>query len=169
MPPYACTGTVIWPGGLGDELWLRVELLHDRFLLIRVLRAGGRPQQSVQREVYAAEVYRAVGAFAPTAPTDQPRHLAEIHAAPQWLWPALWRHGRRQRLQTLQQLVGVNPEVPVIDQHRLVALDPIALQIEPRQVTSFPYAASAGGKFLCSTPSTRQPASFPRSPPFCLW
>ena len=47
-------------------------------------------------------------------------------------------HGRRQRLQTLQQLVGVDPEVPVIDQHRLVALDPIAnrLQIGPQQVTS---------------------------------
>ena len=39
--------------------------------------------------ICAAEVYRAVGEFAPTAPTDRPRHLAEIHAAREWLWPAL--------------------------------------------------------------------------------
>ena len=61
-------------------------------------KAVGRPQQIVQREVDAAEVYRAVSAFALTAPTDQPRHLAEIHAAPhgygrRWCkqWPALRR------------------------------------------------------------------------------
>jgi hypothetical protein len=52
--------------------------------------AVGRNQAIVQREVYAAEVYREVMSRDITSvPTDQPRHLAEIHAAPQWLWPAL--------------------------------------------------------------------------------
>jgi hypothetical protein len=51
--------------------------------------AVGRPQQSVQLEVHAAEVYREVNTNVLTSPTDQPRHLAEIHAAPQWLWSAL--------------------------------------------------------------------------------
>ena len=52
--------------------------------------AIGRNQAIVQREVYAAEVYREVMSRDITSvPTDQPRHLAEIHAAPQWLWPAL--------------------------------------------------------------------------------
>jgi hypothetical protein len=50
-----------------------------------------QPQQSVQWEVHAAEVYREVGTYVLTSPTDQPRHLAEIHVAPQWLWPALVR------------------------------------------------------------------------------
>jgi hypothetical protein len=52
-------------------------------------KAVGRPRQSVEMEVHAAEVYREVGAFAPTSPIGQPRHLAEIHAAREWLWPAL--------------------------------------------------------------------------------
>jgi ParB/RepB/Spo0J family partition protein len=52
--------------------------------------AVGRPRQSVQQEVHAAEVYREVAANAATlVPTDQPRHLAEIHAAPRWFWRAL--------------------------------------------------------------------------------
>jgi hypothetical protein len=52
--------------------------------------AVGRNRAIVQREVYAAEVYREVMSRDITSvPTDQPRHLAEIHAAPQWLWPAL--------------------------------------------------------------------------------
>ena len=53
-------------------------------------KAVGRPQQSVQLEVHAAEVYREVTTYVVTlVPTDRPRHLAEVHAAPQWLWPAL--------------------------------------------------------------------------------
>jgi ParB/RepB/Spo0J family partition protein len=51
--------------------------------------AIGRPRQSVEMEVYAAEVYRAVATRGASAPTDRPRHLAEIHAAPEWLWAAL--------------------------------------------------------------------------------
>ena len=39
--------------------------------------------------ICAAEVYCAVTPFGVTAPTDRPRHLAEIHAAREWLWPAL--------------------------------------------------------------------------------
>jgi hypothetical protein len=44
-------------------------------------KAVGRPHRTVQRGLPAAEVYREVTAFAVTAPTDQPRHLAEIHVA----------------------------------------------------------------------------------------
>ena len=51
--------------------------------------AVGRPRQSVEMEVHAAEVYRAVSTYVLTSPIGQPRHLAEIHAAPQWLWSAL--------------------------------------------------------------------------------
>jgi hypothetical protein len=43
--------------------------------------AVGRPQQSVQREVEAAEVYREVTTYVVTSPTDRPRHLAEVYRA----------------------------------------------------------------------------------------
>jgi protein gp37/ParB-like chromosome segregation protein Spo0J len=50
----------------------------------------GRPRQSVEVEIHAAEVYREVATrVAISVPTDRPRHLAEIHAAPPWLWSAL--------------------------------------------------------------------------------
>jgi ParB-like chromosome segregation protein Spo0J len=53
-------------------------------------KGAGREKQiqSVRREVWAAKVASSsnhvVGSL-----SEQTRHLAEIHAAPEWLWPAL--------------------------------------------------------------------------------
>jgi hypothetical protein len=52
--------------------------------------AIGRPNSSVDIELRAARVAVAVSARVETARlVESHRHLAEIHAAPTWLWPAL--------------------------------------------------------------------------------
>jgi hypothetical protein len=48
----------------------------------------GRPQQSVAREISAARVAEAVPHMGYDL-SERVRHIAEIHAAPGWLWPAL--------------------------------------------------------------------------------
>jgi ParB/RepB/Spo0J family partition protein len=51
--------------------------------------AIGRGRDNVKREIWAAEV-ASVGPHGPTADlAPYYRHLAEIHVAPRWLWPAL--------------------------------------------------------------------------------
>jgi hypothetical protein len=50
----------------------------------------GRTQQIVAREVAAARVWKAYNLGCKQAPIDlSAKALAEIHAAPEWLWPAL--------------------------------------------------------------------------------
>jgi hypothetical protein len=48
----------------------------------------GRARSTVHQEVYAAEVASAVPHMWNEIP-DRTRHLAELHAAPSWLWAAL--------------------------------------------------------------------------------
>ena len=55
----------------------------------------GRAPKTVSQETWAAEVANAVCSCAQTAMSDldtYPRHLAEIHAAPEAAWPALVQH-----------------------------------------------------------------------------
>jgi hypothetical protein len=54
-------------------------------------KSVGRPERSVRNEVHAAEVLDTVpGEFADVGELSARfSQLVEIHAAPQWLWPAL--------------------------------------------------------------------------------
>lgn len=55
--------------------------------------AVGRASQTVALEVQAARVAKEVSTRVETSTiVDKHRHLAEIHAAPSWLWPALVQH-----------------------------------------------------------------------------
>lgn len=51
--------------------------------------AAGKARQSLQHKVYAWRVLSSVPHVGHADIRDQWRNLAEIHAAPEWLWPAL--------------------------------------------------------------------------------
>lgn len=62
--------------------------LHSGMDVKAYAEAVGRARSTVHREVYAADVAQAV----PISGNDLNRYvtqLAELHAAPSWLWPAL--------------------------------------------------------------------------------
>ena len=76
-----------------------IHALHSGVSGSEYARSVGRTQQSVALEIQAAKVYEAtthvVTKVMPHGITDPTsvdwRNLAEIHAAPQWLWTALVR------------------------------------------------------------------------------
>jgi hypothetical protein len=81
----------------------------------------GRPVATVSWETSAAAVYEAVSSHEETAPNVGARHLAEIHAAPRWLWPALVDRLQAENLPVVRlreivaELKGVPEPLSVFD------------------------------------------------------
>ena len=67
-----------------------IHALHSGVSGSEYARSVGRTQQSVALEIQAAKVYEATTHVVTKVQAQLAwRNLAEIHAAPQWLWTAL--------------------------------------------------------------------------------
>ena len=99
----------------------------------------GRPGQTVAREVAAAAVYEAVSHQRETADIPPATHLAEIHAAPRWLWHALVEKLETESLMVVRlrdivsELKGVPEPLLVFDTDR-IAERIVARTMKPSEV-----------------------------------
>ena len=66
-----------------------LHALHSTMGVREYARAVVRGPDQITRERQAAEVMLACANTIDPSAKDVTRHLAEIHAAPAWLWPAL--------------------------------------------------------------------------------
>ncbi len=111
--------------------------------------AIGRSPRVIAREIDAADMATAVGPYGQSAADLQefPRHLAEMHSAPRWLWPALvsrlvadtWTvEAARREAQKLKDI----PEPPDWADRDAIASALVAGEMKPGDVAKMAKAAA---------------------------